>query len=105
MGRDFLRKAKQKNVPIHLVIVDYQMPRENGEDFIRKLKASEDFNSLPVILLSSVDKCELRDRMLNLNIRSFLTKPTPAAILHNEITRAICSPSPRKNNAMIDKAC
>lgn len=94
IGHAFLRKAKEKNVPIDLIIVDYQMPNENGETFIRKLKSSEEFKSIPVIMLSSVDKKEIRNRMNDLKIQSFLTKPAPASLFYNEICNAICGASP-----------
>ena len=35
-----------------LIITDYQMPGMNGLDFVKKVKAKEGFENIPVILLS-----------------------------------------------------
>ena len=37
---------------LDLIITDYQMPRMNGLDFIKKVKLKEGFENIPVILLS-----------------------------------------------------
>ena len=88
-GLMVLEKAAQKNVPIDMIIVDYQMPQMNGEDFVRQIKAHSEFRKIPVIMLSSVDKCELRDRMLDLKIDSFMTKPARASVLYDEVNSSL----------------
>ncbi len=37
---------------LDLIITDYQMPGMNGLDFVKKVKAKEGFENIPVILLS-----------------------------------------------------
>ena len=89
IGRRILQKAKEKNVTIDLIIVDYQMPHENGEDFVRSVKADPSFSDIPIIVLSSVDKSALRARMLELDVSEFLNKPARASVLHNAIGTAL----------------
>ncbi len=89
-GLAILKRAKQKNIKLDLVIVDYQMPEFNGEDFVKALKAHEDFAEFPTIMLSSVDRSELRQRMKALDISAFLTKPTRGSVLHNTIGDVLC---------------
>ncbi len=85
VGLAVLDRAKQKNIKLDLIIVDYQMPQSNGEDFIKALKAHADHAHMPTIMLSSVDRSELRQRMKALSISAFLTKPARGSVLHNTI--------------------
>ncbi len=84
-----LDKAAEKNIQIDLMIVDYQMPNMNGEDLVRHIKAQNTHADIPIIMLSSVDKCELRDRMMGLDIEAFLTKPSRASALYDEVNAVI----------------
>ena len=90
-GMAVLDRAKQKNIKLDLIIVDYQMPESNGEDFVKALKAHPDHAEMPVIMLSSVDRSELRSRMDALQISAFLTKPARGSVLHNTIGEVLCS--------------
>ena len=85
VGLAVLDRAKQKNIKFDLIIVDYQMPKSNGEEFVRALKSHPDHADIPAIMLSSVDRSELRQRMKTLNISAFLTKPARGSVLHNTI--------------------
>jgi len=71
LGRRILQRAQEKNIKIDLIIVDYQMPHETGEDFVRTVKREQSFMDIPVIVLSSVDKSALRARVLDLNVADF----------------------------------
>ncbi len=90
VGLAVLDRAKQKNIKLDLIIVDYQMPESNGEDFVRALNAHPDHAHIPAIMLSSVDRTELRQRMKALNISAFLTKPARGSVLHNAIGDVLC---------------
>lgn len=90
VGLAVLGKAKQNNIKLDLIIVDYQMPETNGEDFVKALKSHADYAHIPTIMLSSVDRTELRQTMEALNISAFLTKPTRGSVLHNTIGDVLC---------------
>ena len=81
LGVAFLKKAIEKNVKIDLIIADYQMPEFNGEDFIRIVKADQRLKTIPSIMLSSVNRSELKMTMEGLGIDAFLTKPTRSSTL------------------------
>jgi len=92
LGLAVLQKAFEKNVKIDLIILDYQMPNQNGEDFYRAKQEREEFADIPVIMLSSVDSCELRRRMVSLNINGFITKPAKSSVLYDAIADAVYGP-------------
>ena len=68
----------------------------NGEDFVRALNAHPDHADIPVIMLSSADRAELRQRMKDLNIASFLTKPSRGSVLRDTISDVLCGPTPQQ---------
>ena len=84
-GFDVLAKAAEKNIPIDLVIVDYQMPHMTGEDFIRIVKTHESYKHIPLILYSSVGDDGLKQRLKNLGVNGYITKPTR----HHELLRTV----------------
>ncbi|MCF6220577.1 MAG: response regulator [Robiginitomaculum sp.] len=103
LGLAVLEKAKQKNIEIDLVIVDYQMPVMTGEAFIRNLKTRPEFRSLPTVMLSSVDESALQRRLSGLGINRFLTKPTRSSALLDAISDAITQARALNNRAVKTK--
>lgn len=92
LGLAVLHKAFEKKVKIDLVIVNYQMTAENGEDFCRKIRNRIEFADIPVIILSSVDAGNLHSRLETLNVSSFITKPVRSSVLHEAIAQAVDRP-------------
>lgn len=89
LGLAVLKTAREKNVKIDLVIVDFQMPNMNGEDFVRNLIGDSDISDVPILMLSSVDQMDLQRRLLDLGIAGFLTKPARSSTLLDTIARAV----------------
>ena len=88
-GFDVLAKAAEKNIPIDLVIVDYQMPHMTGEDFIRIVKTHESYKHIPLILYSSVGDDGLKQRLRNLGVEGYMTKPTRYDELLRTVSKTI----------------
>lgn len=85
LGMAILNKAEKKNIKFDLIITDYKMPKKDGEDFVRMVTGSPLHKDIPIIMLSSVDRTELKILMSSLGIAKFLTKPTRASVLLNSI--------------------
>lgn len=58
-----------------LVLLDLNMPRMNGIEFLRALRADEELHSTPVVVLTTSD--DERDKIdaYNLNVAGYLLKP------------------------------
>lgn len=65
---------KMKNCKFNLIISDIEMPEMNGFEFLEKIKSSEIFSNIPVIILSSLDSDENREHALNLGATKYLSK-------------------------------
>mgnify|MGYP003440350290 FL=1 len=58
-----------------LIVADIQMPTVDGLEFLKQLKMSEFYKSIPVIMLSSLDSSEDRINYLKHGARDYLIKP------------------------------
>lgn len=59
---------------IDLIITSLQFQgNETGEDFVQQLKESE-YKSIPIIVLTSADNQQLKERLINIGILDFLMK-------------------------------
>ena len=70
------------------------MPEMTGEDFIRTIKAHEDFKNIPVILYSSVDDDQLRLNLKAYEIEGFLTKPARYSEILRMVSKAMSKSPP-----------
>lgn len=61
--------------PPDLVITDLMMPHCDGEQFVRELRASDCFPTIPVLVLSARADDALRETLLEELVQDYLTKP------------------------------
>jgi len=76
-GKDALAKLRATEVPLQslIVLLDLNMPRMNGIDFLREVRKDPTLAPLPVIVLTTSD--EERDiiEAYHLNVAGYLRKP------------------------------
>ena len=58
-----------------LIILDIEMPRMNGFEFMHSIRAQEKFRELPVIMHSSRGSKKHRKEAESLGVNAFVTKP------------------------------
>jgi CheY-like chemotaxis protein len=58
-----------------LIILDLNMPRLNGFETLRWLRAQLTYQTLPVVILSTSSHLEDQEKALQLGANGFLTKP------------------------------
>ncbi len=65
-----------------LIILDIQMPRMDGFEFLKGIKNSGIFREIPIIVLSASDNKEMKDYFHAQGIDDFIAKPfNPLALL------------------------
>jgi len=76
-GIDALRMLRENEVPAgrRIVLLDLNMPRMNGIEFLRELRADPQLQHTPVIVLTTSN--DERDKIdaYNLNVAGYLLKP------------------------------
>lgn len=83
---DYLRRqgryADVEKYPMPgLILLDLNMPKKDGRETLRDLKASEEFRKIPVIVLTTSEAEEDIVRAYQLGVNSFVTKPVEFAAL------------------------
>ena len=73
---DLLRSAEQ---PIKgarcVVLLDLNMPKMNGIEFLKELRQDPEFHKLPVIVLTTSDQEKDRVEAYNLHVAGYILKP------------------------------
>lgn len=57
------------------IILDVNMPRMNGLEFLEKIKSDSAFASVPVIMLTTEGQDEDRDKAISLGATDYIVKP------------------------------
>ena len=73
-GVDALSFLQGGNIP-DLVISDLNVPKLNGLQLIEQIKASDFFNSIPIMILSGEESSETRIKCLNAGADDYVVKP------------------------------
>jgi CheY-like chemotaxis protein len=76
-GVEALEKLRGGEIPLSrlLVLLDLNMPRMNGIEFLRALRADADLRHLPVVVLTTSDDERDRVEAYNLNVAGYIVKP------------------------------
>ncbi len=68
--------ANQKTYPSpDLLLLDINMPRKNGFEALKEIRADTDFANIPVVILSTSNRPEDRTKAKDLNVDIFIVKP------------------------------
>jgi CheY-like chemotaxis protein len=58
-----------------IVLLDINMPRMNGIEFLQELRRDEDLRSTPVVVLTTSDEDQDRVEAYRLNVAGYILKP------------------------------
>ncbi len=58
-----------------LILVDYMMPEMNGHDFIRAVRTLPGYLDIPIIMVTTENEKQVRNRALELGATEFVAKP------------------------------
>lgn len=80
---------KMQENPFDVIVSDYQMPKENGLDFLKKLR--ENGNNIPFILFTGKGREEVAIKALNLGADRYVNKIGDPATVYGELAYGIRS--------------
>ena len=86
-GMDAIEKMSHLSEDVNLVITDLNMPNLDGYGLIGTLRQNERYRHMPIIILSSEDGDEDRQRGMTVGANSYLVKPFKSALLLDEVGR------------------
>lgn len=88
-GMDALEKMSHLTDVVCLVITDLNMPNLDGYGFIETLRENPNYKDTPIIILSSEEGSDEREKGLSAGASSYLVKPFNPAILLQEVSQYI----------------
>jgi two-component system, chemotaxis family, chemotaxis protein CheY len=88
-GMDAIEKISQLAAPVDLVITDLNMPNLDGYSLIGTLRKNEAYRETPIIILSSEEGDDDRERGLAVGANSYLVKPFKSSKLIDEVSRQL----------------
>jgi CheY-like chemotaxis protein len=76
-----LLRARSAGVPANrrLVLLDLNMPKMGGIEFLRELRADPDLRATPVVVLTTSNEERDRVEAYNLNVAGYILKPVTLA--------------------------
>lgn len=72
---------KNRGKKFDLIICDLNMPNMNGFEFVAKIKADDEWKSIPVIMLTTEASDAMKDKGLELGVKAWALKPCAPAKL------------------------
>ena len=77
-----LERSVSDNDPYHALILDFQMPNENGVELAARIQANPNFGAIPILILSSVENAPAAASQAGARISAYLSKPVrPSQIM------------------------
>lgn len=87
-GLDAIRKLDSNAIATpDVIFLDLNMPKMNGIQFLEKIKASDNYASIPVHIYTTSSNPEHKAAALSLGATSFFTKPDSLTELCKTISR------------------
>jgi CheY-like chemotaxis protein len=79
-----------------VVILDWQMERMNGPEFVRRVRSPESFPNpnVPIIMLTGHGERSRVAEAMRLGVREFLVKPISGKALHERLVSVLLNPRP-----------
>jgi CheY-like chemotaxis protein len=72
-----------ERVPLAAIVTDLHMPRIDGFELIRRMRAQRRFDEVPIIVISGDSDADTPERLKTLGANAFFSKPfSPAAVRH-----------------------
>ena len=95
------RSIAQSN-RFHAILMDYQMPGQDGAALSRCIKADPRFKDIPIIMLSSIDEAAGSDAVTNGDIAAYLMKPVHPSKLMDTLAGVLAAHSQNSLRKTVD---
>ena len=86
-GMDALEKMSNLEKNVDLIITDLNMPNLDGYGLIEAVRGSQEHQETPIIILSSEEGAEDKERGISAGASSYLVKPFKSNLLLTEVSK------------------
>ncbi|MBF0395207.1 MAG: response regulator [Desulfobacterales bacterium] len=74
-GVDGFEKLEEEEEGFDIIILDINMPRMDGLEFLKKIQQSPSYSSIPVIILTTEGQNADKDKAFKLGAKGYFVKP------------------------------
>lgn len=74
-GLEALELLNEKNITPDIILLDLNMPRMNGVEFMEELRKDDTFNAIRIFVMTTSNEKRDRMRMEELGISGYILKP------------------------------
>lgn len=71
---EYLDSCKEHSLP-HVIILDLNMPKKNGFEVLKEVKAHKKYHTIPIFVLTTSNAEKEKAKAIQLGACDFLTKP------------------------------
>lgn len=89
-GVDGLTKLAE-HADVDLILLDVNMPRMNGLEFLSEVRKNEAFAQTPIVIVSTEGKDEDTERALEAGASAYITKPFQSEKILDVVSRLTAS--------------
>jgi two-component system, chemotaxis family, chemotaxis protein CheY len=79
------------NEQFDAIVLDINMPRMNGLEFLEKVKSNDLYASIPVIMLTTEGQEEDQDKAMDLGATAYIVKPFKPTLLLRIVDKSLAS--------------
>jgi PAS domain S-box-containing protein len=102
-AREALRQLAAAPLPFDVAILDVHMPGLDGLALAERIRSDTRFDALRIVMLSSIGRDLPRERLQELDIGGWLTKPVGAAALRRVLEQALGGAAPPSGLGALDE--
>lgn len=90
-----LEKSYAQNAPYTIILLDYQMPDEDGMALAARIQSDARFAHIPIMILSSIDNAMACEKSGGADITAYLSKPLRPSELMDTIIQTLADAAPQ----------
>ena len=90
-GMEALELLERRAAPPDAILMDIEMPRMDGYELAAALRARPEYESVPLLMLTSRAGDKHRQKALRLGVDRYLVKPCPEELLVSELRNCIAA--------------
>jgi len=79
---DALAHLHERDPSATIILLDHNLPEMSGLEMLRELRASPETRGIPVVMLTSVDRDDLKTECYELGAAGFFIKPESSDAYH-----------------------
>jgi len=86
-GQEALERLRSR--PVDVILTDINMPRMNGEEFLRRLEEDAQLRTVPTLVISTDATKGRILKMLSLGAQGYMTKPFSPEALREQLEQVL----------------